>query len=211
MSTPPPPPATPATADVAHSPLEDVQGLVTGTLFMALGLILMRDAHLLSGGVTGLAFLVHYASGWSLAGAIFVLNLPFYVLAWRTLGPAFTFKTFAAVAALSGWTWVLPRWIALAQLEPVFAAVMGGLLGGVGILMLIRHNASLGGLTVLALFLQQRRGWRAGSVQLACDVLILASALLLLPLGGVALSVLAAVALNLVIAINHRPDRYHGY
>ena len=32
----------------------------------------------------------------------------------------------------------------------------------------------------------------------------------LLPPSQVALSVLAAAALNFVIAINHRPDRYHG-
>lgn len=200
-----------STAAPAHNQFEDVQGLLTGSLFMALALIFMRDAHLLSGGVTGLAFLVHYASGWALGGAVFVLNLPFYVFAWRAMGWMFTVKTFVSVAMLSVWTELLPRWISFADLDPLFAAIMGGLLGGVGILMLIRHNASLGGLTVTALYLQQRFGWRAGTVQLLCDLLILATALLLMPIRQVAISVLAAVALNFVIAINHRPDRYHGF
>lgn len=195
---------------VRHSLADDVQGLLTGCLFVALALVLMRQAHLLSGGVTGLAFLVHYASGWRLGWAVFALNLPFYVFAWRALGWRFTLKTFAAVALLSVYTELLPRWLAFGAVEPVFAALMGGLLAGVGILILMRHNASLGGLGVLAIYLQQRRGWRAGVVQMLCDVLILSSAFVLLPPLGVLLSVLGAVALNFVIAVNHRPDRYHG-
>lgn len=200
----------PRPGTVRHTLFDDVQGLLTGCLFMALALTLMRQAHLLSGGVTGLAFLLHYASGLRLGGAVFALNLPFYVFAWRALGWRFTLKTFAAVALLSVYTELLPRWLTFGTVDPVFAALMGGLLAGVGILILMRHNASLGGLGVLAIYLQQRRGWRAGVVQMLCDVLILCSAFVLLPPAGVALSVLGAVALNFVIAVNHRPDRYHG-
>ncbi len=194
----------------AHSALEDVQAILTGCLFVALALVFMRDSRLLPGGVTGLAFIVHYASGWALGAALFVLNLPFYLFAWRALGWRFTLKTFVAVAVLALYTELLPRLVGLARLDPVFSAVMSGLLAGTGILILMRHQASLGGLGALAVYLQQRRGWRAGTVQMLCDALILGSALWLLPPGRVALSVLSAAALNFVIAINHRPDRYHG-
>ncbi len=194
----------------AHSALEDVQAILTGCLFVALALVFMRDSRLLPGGVTGLAFIVHYASGWALGAALFVLNLPFYLFAWRALGWRFTLKTFVAVAVLALYTELLPRLVGLARLDPVFSAVMSGLLAGTGILILMRHQASLGGLGALAFYLQQRRGWRAGTVQMLCDALILGSALWLLPPGRVALSGLSAAALNFVIAINHRPDRYHG-
>ena len=193
-----------------HSVLEDVQAILTGCLFVALALVFMRASRLLPGGVTGLAFIVHDASGWSLGAALFVLNLPFYLFAWRALGWRFTLKTFVAVAVLALYTELLPRLVGLARLDPVFSAVMSGLLAGTGILILMRHQASLGGLGALAFYLQQRRGWRAGTVQMLCDAAILASALWLLPPSQVALSVLAAAALNFVIAINHRPDRYHG-
>lgn len=194
----------------AHTPLEDVQGILTGCLFVALSLAFMRDSRLLPGGIAGLSFLLHYGSGWSLGAVLFALNLPFYVFAWRALGAAFTLKTFCAVAVLTVYTEVLPHLLSFSSLNPVFSAIMGGLLAGSGILMLIRHGASLGGIGAMAIWLQQRKGWRAGSVQMLCDVAILASALLLLPADRVALSVLAAAALNFVIAINHRPDRYHG-
>ena len=96
-------------------------------------------------------------------------------------------------------------------LHPVAAAITAGLQAGVGILILIRHGASLGGVGVMAIYLQKTRGWRAGTVQMAFDSLILAVGLLAVEPHQVMLSVLGAAALNLVIGVNHRPDRYHGF
>ena len=79
---------------------------------------------------------------------------------------------------------------------------------GAGLLMLFRHRASLGGINVVALFLQERLGWRAGQVQMVLDVLILLAAFGVTDPWRVALSVLGAVVLKLALAINHRPGRY---
>lgn len=193
-----------------HSRLEDVQGVLTGCLFVALSIIMFRESRLLLGGTTGLAFLLHYLGGWRLGPVLFLINLPFYVFAYRALGREFALKTFCAVGVLSLYTEVLPGLIAFSRLDPVFAAIMAGLLAGIGILILIRHGASLGGLGVLAIYLQKTRGWRAGTVQMLGDCVILSLGLLVVSAGQVALSVLAAGALNLVIAVNHRPGRYFG-
>lgn len=202
-------PATSA-AGARHTAFEDAQALLAGSLFLALSVLMFREAGLLTGGTAGLAFLVHYASGWPLGAILFAINVPFYIFAMRAMGREFTLKTFCAVALLSLYIEFIPRLIAFEHLDPAFAAVMGGLLAGTGLLMLIRHRSSLGGIGVLALFLQKRKGWRAGTVQMAADCLILASALTMVPPGKVALSVLGAVAVNLVIAVNHRPGRYFG-
>jgi uncharacterized membrane-anchored protein YitT (DUF2179 family) len=79
---------------------------------------------------------------------------------------------------------------------------------GAGLLILFRHRASLGDLNVLVLRLQDTRGWRAGKVQMALDALILLAAAPWVGEPALALSVLAAVALNLALAVNHRPGRY---
>jgi uncharacterized membrane-anchored protein YitT (DUF2179 family) len=194
----------------AHTPFEDVQGIFTGCLFAALALVMFRESTLLTGGTTGLAFLIHYLGGWPLGAILFLINLPFYIFGLRTLGRLFTIKTFCAVAVLALQTELLPALVSFGRLDPVFAAVMAGLLAGTGILILIRHGASLGGVTILALYLQKRRGWRAGWVQMAIDCAILSLAFLVLSPDKVALSVLGAAALNFVIAVNHRPDRYFG-
>jgi len=52
--------------------------------------------------------------------------------------------------------------VRFAELNLVYAAVFGGFAMGVGLLILFRHRASLGGVNILALFLQERFGLRAG-------------------------------------------------
>ena len=124
------------------------------------------------------------------------------------MGRAFTLKTFAAVALVSGFAHALPLGLTLQVASTPLAAVLGGLLCGAGMLMLFRHQASLGGMNTVVLYLQQRRGWRAGHVQLAIDSAIVLAALAVASWDRVAWSVLGAVVLNLTLAINHRPGRY---
>ena len=198
-------------APAPHTPIEDLQALITGCLFVALSILMLRESRLLTGGTTGLSFLFHYLSGWRLGLVLFLVNLPFYAFGLAALGKRFTFKTFCAVGTLSLFTEIIPGLVHFDRLDPVFAAVMGGLLAGIGILILMRHGASLGGAGVLAIYLQKTRGWRAGTVQMSLDVFILSLGLLVISPGQVGLSILSAAALNLVIGINHRPDRYFGF
>lgn len=200
----------PAQPPVRHSLFEDVQALVTATLLVALGVAMYARAGLLTGGTAGIAFLVHYATGWRFGAVFFVLNLPFMWLAVRVMGWRFTIKTLIAVTLLSAFTELMPLMLRFDSLQPVYAAVMGGILIGVGLLMLFRHHASLGGINVLVLWLQQRHGVRAGAAQMVIDGLIVAAALAIVAPALVAVSILGAVALNLVVAINHRPGRYLG-
>jgi len=200
----------PDQAPVRHSGFEDAQAIVTATLFVALGIAMYQQAGLLTGGTAGIAFLVHYATGWRFGLVFFVINLPFAWLAVRAMGWAFTLKSFSAVALLSVFSECAPLVLRFDWLHPVYAGVMGGFLIGVGLLMLFRHHASLGGLNVLVLWLQERRGWSAGKMQLAIDSLIVLAAFAFVDPQRIAISILSAVALNLVIAVNHRPGRYLG-
>jgi uncharacterized membrane-anchored protein YitT (DUF2179 family) len=193
-----------------HSWLEDLQALVSGTLLVAFAIVLFREAGMLTGGTPGLAFLAYYASGMSFGMLYFLINIPFHILGLLALGRAFALKTFAAVLLLSLFTELLGQWIRIASIAPVFAAILGGLLAGAGLLMLIRHQASLGGIGVLAIYLQKTRGWRAGSLQMIADAFIVGAALLVVEPDRVALSILGVLALNMVLAVNHRPGRYFG-
>ncbi len=192
----------------SHSLAEDALALLSGTALIALAVALLQHAQLLSGGTAGIAFLLHYATGWGFGPVFFVLNLPFYLLAWRRMARSFLVKTMLAVALLSLLSELMPQLIVFEQVRPLYAALVGGVLLGVGFLILFRHRASLGGVGILAFWLQETRGWRAGHVQMAVDALILLLALSQVPLPQVALSVVGAVVLNLTLAINHRADRY---
>jgi uncharacterized membrane-anchored protein YitT (DUF2179 family) len=197
-----------ATPPSQHSLYEDAQALLIGTLFVSVGVVLFGYTGLFAGGTAGIAFLIHYATGWNFGLVFFVVNLPFYGLAWKRMGRRFTFKTFAAVGLLAGLSNLVPHWLTLSHLQPMFASVFGGLLIGGGMLILFRHRASLGGFNVLVLYLQDRFGWRAGTLQMGLDCSIVLCAFALTDWQHIALSVLGAIAVNLTLAINHRPGRY---
>lgn len=192
----------------SHTLFEDAQAIFTGTLFVSLALILFAQAGLLTGGTAGAAFVLHYATDVSLGRLFFLINLPFYWFAWTRMGREFTMKTFISIAMLSLMTEFSPRLFAIDRLHPAYAAVLGGLLLGSGCLFLARHRASLGGATIVSLYLQKARGWRAGKVQMAMDCAIVLLALTVISPERVAYSVLAAVVMNLFIAVNHKPGRY---
>jgi uncharacterized membrane-anchored protein YitT (DUF2179 family) len=197
-------PADPA----RHTPFDDAQGLIVGTLLAALSVQFLQAAGLVTGQMAGLSLIVSYASGWGFGPVFFALNLPFWWLAFRRVGPAFTVKTFAAVALLAGFTTILPRVLDPGFVAPPAAALLAGVTAGAGLLVLFRHGASLGGVGIVAFWLQETRGLRAGWVQLGFDAVVFALALAVIPPVTVLWSLLGAGVLNLIIATNHRRDRY---
>lgn len=201
-------PPSVATTSIPHSLLEDAIALFTGCVLISVGIALCSGAQLLTGGMVGLAFVLHYATDLPLGALFFVLNLPFYWLAWKKMGRAFTLKTFVAVLLLSLLTELQPHVLQIGQLHPLYAAIAGGLLLGVGMLVLFRHRGSLGGIGIAALYLQDRYGWRAGKVQMVLDCCILLLACATVEPQRVLWSIVAAITLNLALAMNHRPGRY---
>lgn len=195
---------------IRHALYEDVLAIIMATLFVAFGVALYTKALLVTGGTAGLALLLHHATGAGFWLVFSVINLPFYVLAIRRMGWHFALRTFFAVSLVAMFTRFMPEWVGIAHLDPVFATVIGGGLMGTGLLMLFRHRTALGGINILAMFLQERWGLRAGYFQLGLDLAILAASLFLLNPQSLALSVLGAVVVNMILAINHRPGRYLG-
>lgn len=193
---------------LAHSLLEDAQALVLGTALCALGVLFLTSAQLITGQTAGLGTLLTYATGWSFGLWFFVVNLPFYWLAWVRMGAQFTLKSFGAVALVSALSELFSQTITFAALPLWLAAPIAGALVGIGLIVIFRHGASLGGIGVLALYLQDRTGFKAGHTQLIFDGVLFVVALAFLPWQVVAWSLLGAVVTNLIIATNHRKDRY---
>lgn len=193
---------------IKHSTLDDAQGLSLGLFMCGLGVHVLTHAGLVTGQTAGIAVILSYTTGLSFGLMFFVINIPFYILAYFRLGRAFTLKSLGCVTALSLVTEGLPHAFQLGQVEPWLAALVFGTTVGMGMIALFRHNGSLGGISILALMVQDSLGFRAGYVQLIADVLIFAVAALLFPLSIIVWSGIGALVLNLIIAINHRRDRY---
>ncbi|AJE46920.1 YitT family protein [Celeribacter indicus] len=191
-----------------HTLFEDAQGFVFGTAMCAFAIVMLRDLGLITGQTAGLSLLISYLLSAPFGWVFFAVNLPFYWFGYRRMGLKFVLKTFACVALLSVFSELFPHLVSFERLDPAFGAIMLGFFQGAGLMAIFRHGGSLGGIGILALYLQDATKFRAGYVQLAFDAALFAVAAFLLPLDQVAWSLLGAVVLNLVIAINHRRDRY---
>ncbi|MFD0484743.1 YitT family protein [Kineococcus sp. GCM10028916] len=198
------------TAAPPHTLVEDVAGITVGTFLASFGLFLLHSTSAVTGGTAGLSLLLSYAAPIPFAVLFPLVNLPFFVVALRTRGWAFTVRSLVAVVAVSVFSSIHAAALPDLDVAPVYAALFGNLAAGVGILVLFRHRASLGGFGILALLLQDRFGWRAGYVQMALDVVVVLASLTVVPPPVVGLSALGAVVLNLVLSMNHRPGRYQG-
>jgi uncharacterized membrane-anchored protein YitT (DUF2179 family) len=193
-----------------HTRAEDLLGIVTGTFVASLGLYLLQSSGSVTGGTAGLALLLGYATGWSFPVLFAVVNAPFAALALWKKGVSFTIRTFVSIGLVSAFTFVHQHLLQFASIEPIYGTLGGNLLAGVGLLILFRHRSSLGGVNIIALVLQERMGFSAGWTQMIFDVVIIASALLVLPWPAVLLSAAGAVVLSVVLVLNHRPGRYIG-
>jgi uncharacterized membrane-anchored protein YitT (DUF2179 family) len=197
-------------ATQTHHALEDVAAMLTGTGLVALGATLFAAAGLYSGGTAGVALLVHHATGLGFGPLFLLINLPFFALALARMGWKTTLRTALAVALVAALADLTAGAIAIERLDALYAACLGGALIGVGMLILFRHRASLGGVNLLALYLQDRHGLRAGYVQLAIDLLVLLAGVVTLDGAAAGPSLVGAVVLNVILATNHKPGRYVG-
>ena len=196
------------TKGVSHSLFDDVQAILLASLFMSFGVALFTQQEFLIGGTAGVAFLGSYASSWSFGQLFFVINITFYGLALWRLGWFFTLKTFVAVGLVSILSDWIPQWIVIDSSIPLFAAIFGGSMMGAGLLMLFRHKASLGGLNILSLYLSKYHNVNAGRFQMVVDVVIIILAIYIVDIWATIYSVIAAICMNAVLAINFKKGRY---
>lgn len=191
-----------------HSLVEDVQGILVGTILVALSIHFLRAGGLFTGQIAGLALLGVEATDLSFGVLFFLMNLPFYVLALVRMGWRFTVRSLIAVTLMSATVDALALLVPITEVPPALAAALFGVLAGAGLLALFRHGASLGGVGIVALWLQDRRGIPAGRTQLVFDGFVFALAFAFFDWQVVAWSALGAAILNQIITINHRRDRY---
>ncbi|MBV1840594.1 MULTISPECIES: YitT family protein [Photobacterium] len=193
-----------------HSLKENIIAILTGTFIVSQGVFFLQQANLLTGGTTGLALLLSHFVDLTFGQLYFMMNMPFYLMAWFRMGKSFAISSVVAGGLVSVMTDNLYQVVEISRLDPLYCAVIGGLLMGLGMLILFRHKTSLGGFNVLVLYLQEKMGWSAGKLQMGIDFAILTASFFLVSPTVLMYSVIGAFMLNLVLAMNHKPGRYSG-
>lgn len=195
---------------VKHTVAEDVYAFAIGVSFIVLGIVFLKSVGLATGGVAGIALLISYVVPLPVGMLFMLINIPFFLFAWPAMGKRFMIKTVLVNIAIMAAATYAPLAFKLSDVHPLFAAVFGGTIIGMGLLALARHGAGAGGTGVLALYLQKTRGINAGKTQLTCDALIMALSLMVLQWHQVLFSLISAAAMSAVLVWFHKPERYLG-
>lgn len=191
-----------------HSHKEDIIAIFTATFLVAQGVFFLQSADLLTGGTTGLALLLSQMLPLTFGMLYFACNFPFYILAWKRFGRKFAINSAISGALVSIFADNIYLVISLDKVNELYCAIAGGLLMGLGMLILFRHRSSLGGFNVLCLVIQDKTGISVGKTQLAIDCLILTTSFFFVSPWVILASIVGAVVLNIVLAMNHKPTRY---
>ena len=154
--------------------------ITLGALVYAVSFVWCYDPnHIGFGGVTGLAQIINTFVPVLPVGIMAILfNIPLFWLGWRLLGGHLLVSSLYAMAASSlfidALNYLFPN---IPPMEPVLAAIFGGVLLGAGLGIVFSRGATTGGTDLLARLLKLKFAWLpVGKLLLAIDLVVVLTA-----------------------------------
>lgn len=145
--------------------------IAVGCLLVSLGLIVLKHSGVVTGGTAGLTLTLSYLFDMPFALLFFLINIPFYFVAAIQMGWNFTLSTIISVLLVTTMT-AVDRWIPDFVLNMYIGTFIGSVLCGIGLTTLFVNRASLGGVNIIALYLQKRYKTNPGNVNFVFDTSI---------------------------------------
>ncbi|WP_438445633.1 YitT family protein [Gorillibacterium sp. sgz5001074] len=163
--------------------------IVLGAAVYSFGLhYFVISNELMEGGVTGIAILLKYAADLPPSITSLVLNIPLFLLGWKTLGKQQMGWTVLGTVSVSFFLWIMEVWIHAGWIKPfrapddnLLAALYAGLTLGAGLGLVFRYGGTTGGGDILARLGNKKMGWSMGQVILVFDALVIGASLIYLP------------------------------
>lgn len=166
--------------------------LILTYLKIALGLVIFSVAftcfmlpyQLVTGGVSGISAFIYYMTGFHASMSYFILNGLLMLVGLYSLGWRFCLRTLIATVAVSFMIEIMQGY--LTTVEPdgkehliriigdqrFMAAVIGGMLEGVGLAIVFLAGGSTGGTDIIVLTVNKFRNMSLGRIMLCIDVFI---------------------------------------
>jgi len=150
--------------------------LTLGAAFMSVGLeIFLVPNNIIDGGIVGVSIIASHLSKVPLGLFLLLLNLPFLFLGYKQIGKTFALSTLYAVAVMAAGTTLLHP-IPPITIDPLLAAVFGGIVLGIGVGMVIRSGGSLDGTEIVAILISKKSAFSVGEIVMFFNFFILGSA-----------------------------------
>lgn len=158
--------------------------IVIGATLAGAGFSLFQVPYnIAAGGVSGIAILINYFTGWPIATMYLIMNIPLFVVGFFYLGRwRFLFSTALGVLIFTMTTGLFDRYLpALLPTWPItdnvlLSAIYAGLVGGIGGGLLYVAGATLGGTAIIGRVIQVKTGLSLSQIYLFVDGAIVLAA-----------------------------------
>ena len=185
---------------------------ILGNLTYAAGVNLMiNPIHLYSGGFTGIAQLIRMflidvlhipqIGAVDYMGIIyFLINVPFFIMAYRIMGRKFCITTLISIAMASAFLSIIPVPSKPIVEDRILAALVGGLGSGYGAGLVLRAGSSQGGQDLIGVCLAKTHpDFKVGAIGIAISVTIYTICLFVYDIPTVLYSIIFAVMTGIFI------------
>lgn len=133
--------------------------------------------HLLSSGIGGVAIMVYYATGLPVGTGNFIMNIPVLIACYRFMGRRYTILAIIGTIMYSA---LIDSTSFFADFnlihDPMTAAIMGGILNGIGMGIIYRYNGNTGGLDVIGAIAKKFYNLEMGNVVMGLNTFVLMGA-----------------------------------
>ena len=158
------------------------------------------------GGITGVGQILNRFLPWlPVGGAVFLLNLPLFLLGWRLLGGHLLVSSLYAMGVSSLFIDLLHVLFRFQAMDPFLSCVFGGSIVGLSLGVVFLQGATTGGTDLIARLLKLKLAWLPmGRLLMLVDLLVIAAAALVFrsvysALYGVVALFLSAFAMDRVL------------
>ena len=157
--------------------IEKIIFLTIGALIAAFSIeCFLVPNDVIDGGIVGISIILdHFFTKYGLGLFIFVLNIPFVLLAFNKIGKKFVAQTIYAVIMLSLGVDYFHNFHVITT-EPILIVVFGGILLGTGVGLVLKNGGSMDGTEILSLVLSKKFGFSVGEWIMAFNVIIYTAA-----------------------------------
>lgn len=150
--------------------------MIVGSMLFSVGLeIFLVPNHIIDGGIVGISIILSHLLNIPLGVFLVVLNLPFLMIGYKQIGKTFAFSTLFSVLIMSIGSSLLHP-IQPITIDPLLAAVFGGIILGIGVGLVIRSGGSLDGTEIVAILFSKKTPFSVGEIVMFFNLFILSSA-----------------------------------
>jgi len=169
----------------------DTLFIVIGTLFVAFGFnAFLLPNRIVSGGINGLTIILYETLHLTPSIVLFTVNFVLLVSAFFLLGKEIFFKSILGSFLVPLFVSLL-HGVALTHIEPILAAIFGGVTVGLGVGLVFLGKGSTGGTALIALIVQKYIPIKLGIILGICDGLVILSALFVFDVQTVLFALIA--------------------